>query len=132
MLLSEGALSADETGCDETGSPQMTFWTALWLGIVRFIWSLATFVAPLCFLWGCQRPLEETECVSLLDRYTDKVIDQARPSTSTAERRDLTLAARKKAELDPAFAECSDRVSRAQFDCAMQAQSADQMERCLL
>ena len=110
----------------------MTLWSAFWLGIVRFVWSFFMFVAPLCFLFGCQKPLEDPECVRLLDHYTDKVIDQARPSTSTAERLELTLAARRKAELDPAFAECSNRVSRSQFDCAMLAESADQIERCLL
>ncbi len=85
-----------------------------------------------CLLSGCRPPLDESECIRLLDRYTDKVIDQARPSASTAEHRELMLAARKKAELDPEFAECTDRVSRSQFECAMEAQSADQIERCLL
>lgn len=110
----------------------MTFWSAVWLGIARFFWSLSVFFVPVCFLFGCGPRLEEPECVKLLDHYTDKVIDQARPSASTAERRELTLAARKKAELDPDFAECSDRVSRSQFECAMEAESADQIERCLL
>ena len=110
---------------------KMTLWSAFWLAVVRIFSSVAFFTAALC-LSGCGRSLEEPECVKLLDRYTDKVIDQARPSASTAERRELTLAARKKAELDPEFAECSNRVTRSQFECAMAADSADQIERCLL
>lgn len=83
-------------------------------------------------LVACQEPLSEDECLTLLDRYTDKVIDQARPDTGQAERDELIQEARKKAKLDPAFAECSSRVSRSDFLCAMDAGSADQIERCVL
>ncbi len=83
-------------------------------------------------LSGCGRPLSEQECVELLDRYTEKVIEQARPSTSQAERSELVLEARQKAKHDPQFAECRVRVSRADFECAMRAGNADQIERCLL
>jgi hypothetical protein len=68
----------------------------------------------------------------LLDKYTDAVVDQARPSASSAERSDLQQKARQKAATDPEFALCSRRVSRRQFDCAMAAPNADEMERCLL
>lgn len=81
---------------------------------------------------ACGKPPSEQECVQLLDRYTDKVIDQARPSTKAAERLELQLEARKKAKLDPAFSECSARVDRKQYECAMAAFTADQMERCLM
>ncbi len=81
---------------------------------------------------GCDEPLTEDECTRLLDRYTDKVIDQARPSTNQSERSELILEARKKAKFDPEFSECSARVSRSEFECAMQAANADQIERCLL
>lgn len=93
-------------------------------------WGLL--VVGASFLPACQPSLKEDECIALLDRYTEKVIEQARPSTSPAERSRLLLAARKKAELDPEFAECAERVSRRQFECAMAANSADQIERCLL
>jgi len=81
---------------------------------------------------ACGKPPTEEECVLLLDRYTDKVIDQARPSTKSAERLELQIEARKKAKLDPAFSECSARVDRKQYECAMAAFTADQMERCLM
>jgi hypothetical protein len=44
----------------------------------------------------------------------------------------LQQEARKKAERDPAFAECSARVSRRTFDCAMSAANADVFEQCML
>ena len=83
-------------------------------------------------LVGCGRPLNDEECTRLLDRYTEKVIDQARPGASQAERSELVLEARQKAALDPEFAECSRRVSRNEFECAMKAGNADQIERCLM
>jgi hypothetical protein len=81
---------------------------------------------------GCGERLSEDECLRLLDRYTDKVIDQARPGAGQAERAEMIQEARRKAKIDPAFAECSARVSRTDFQCAMDAKDADQIERCLL
>lgn len=84
------------------------------------------------FSSACSKSVNEEQCGQLLDRYTDKVIDQARPSTKAAERLELQQAARKKAKLDPAFSQCSARVNQEQFDCAMAAGNADQIERCLM
>jgi hypothetical protein len=99
-------------------------------------------VARSAGLWGtlvlglacsaCQPRLNDEECFQLLDRYTDKVIDQARPGAGQAERMELAQKARKLAQQDPAFTECSSRVTRKAFTCAMDAHNADQMERCLL
>ncbi len=83
-------------------------------------------------LCGCSKPLTESECFDLLDHYTEAQIEQAHPSANRADRNVLREEARKKAQLDPAFLQCSDRVSREQFQCAMEAHSADQVERCLL
>lgn len=81
---------------------------------------------------GCGKPLSQEECGTLLDHYTEKVIDQARPKASRAERSELVFEARQKAQLDPEFSACSSRVSRNEFECAMQAVNADQIERCLM
>lgn len=83
-------------------------------------------------LVGCGQSVTEAECQELLDRYTDKQIDQARPSTTRAERMRLLRAARERAVLDPEFRACPERLTRHQFDCAMTAHNADQIERCLL
>lgn len=81
---------------------------------------------------GCGPSVTEVECRELLDRYTDKQIDQARPSTGHAERLRLRQAAQERSVLDPEFRACPDRLKRHQFDCAMAAHTADQIERCLL
>lgn len=81
---------------------------------------------------GCSPRLSEEECFKLLDHYTDKQIDQARPSTRSAERSILLEQARARASTDPEFATCRTEVSRSAYDCAMAAGSADAIERCLL
>lgn len=81
---------------------------------------------------GCGSTVTEEECRQLLDHYTDKQIDQARPSTNKRGRIELRMEAQKKASVDPEFQRCSAAVSRRQFECAMAAASADQIERCLL
>ncbi|HSC86604.1 MAG TPA: hypothetical protein VLC09_05010 [Polyangiaceae bacterium] len=83
-------------------------------------------------LAGCGEPLSEAECARLLDHYTEKVIDQARPSAKAVERAKLVAEARQRAALDPEFAACPRRVRRSQFDCALAAVSADDVERCLM
>lgn len=93
---------------------------------------VAAGLALCLFITGCGKPLSEEECGALLDHYTGKVIDQARPKATRAERSELILEARQKAKLDPEFSACSSRVSRNEFECAMQAVNADQIERCLM
>lgn len=83
-------------------------------------------------LAGCGRSLSEEECRGLLDRYTDKLIDQTRPSVKPVERQDLVDQARSKASTDPEFLACPSRVRRSQYECAMDAADVDAMERCLL
>lgn len=95
-------------------------------------WSTCAWFPCALFGIACAEPLSEAECFDLLDRYTDKVVDQARPGASSAERSELQLQARQKALLDPEFSVCSAAVSRAEFECAMAANTADDIERCLL
>lgn len=93
--------------------------------------------STLCFLCllplaGCQKSLSKEECYSLLDKYVELLLDSDRPKTSPPERLRLKEEARAKANRDPAFAECSERVSRREFECAMRASNPDGLEQCLL
>ena len=81
---------------------------------------------------GCGKPLQTNECHQLLDHYVELLLRDDRPKSSAGEVMRLQQEARKKAERDPAFAECSERVSRRSFDCAMDAQDANRLEQCLL
>lgn len=83
-------------------------------------------------LTGCQPALSQTECLELLDRYVELLVESDNPDTAALDRFKLKAEARTKANRDPAFAKCSDRVSRSQFDCAMKASNPDGLEQCLL
>jgi hypothetical protein len=95
-----------------------SMWLTLPFGLVAFV--------------GCSRAVTSEECETLLERYTDKQIDQSHPSTSSRERSKFRQLVQLKSQLDPEFAACQQRVSRSQLECAMTAESADQIERCLL
>ena len=81
---------------------------------------------------GCGKRLETSECQQLLDHYVELLLRDDRPKSSAGEILRLQQEARKKADHDPAFHECSQRVSRRSFDCAMGAEDANRLEQCLL
>ena len=81
---------------------------------------------------GCGKRPDTNECQLLLDHYVELLLREDRPKSSAGEILRLQQEARKKAERDPAFSECSTRVSRRGFDCAMDAQDANRLEQCLL
>ena len=81
---------------------------------------------------SCSKRLETRECEQLLDHYVELLLRDDRPKSSAGEVLRVQQEARKKAQQDPAFAECSSRVSRRGFDCAMRAENANLLEQCLL
>jgi hypothetical protein len=83
-------------------------------------------------LAACGKPPSHDECDALLDHYVELLVNSDRPGTNAAELHKLQLQARDKAKDDPEFRECSARVSRHAFDCAMSAPNADLLEQCLL
>lgn len=85
-----------------------------------------------CLGSGCSQPLQEAECFDLLDKYVELIIQSDSPEAPPSEMLKLKQEARLKAARDPAFAECKDRVSRTQFQCAMRASNPDGLEQCLL
>lgn len=83
-------------------------------------------------LSGCGKPLDQAECDALLERYTELLVRSDRPDTTEAELLKLKAAARARAAEDRAFKQCSSRVSRRAFECAMAADHVDRLEQCLL
>lgn len=83
-------------------------------------------------LVGCGKAPTSSECDALLDHYVELLVNSDRPGTNAGDLHKLQLQAREKAKTDPEFLQCSGRVSRRQYECAMQASSADLLEQCLL
>jgi len=83
-------------------------------------------------LGGCGKPPNTEECDALLDHYVELLVNSDRPGTNAGELHKLQVQARQKAAQDPEFLQCSKRVSRRAYDCAMNAPNADKLEQCLL
>jgi hypothetical protein len=102
------------------------------LGGRAFLRSLAGGALLLLLTAGCSKRLEAPECQQLLDHYVELLLRDDRPKSSAGEILRVQQEARKKAERDPAFRECRERVTRSSFTCAMDAQDANRLEQCLL
>ncbi len=95
--------------------------------------AFATLLAGSALLLAaCAKPPSHDECDALLEHYVELLVNSDRPGTNAAELHKLQIQARDKAKDDPEFRECSARVSRHAFDCAMSAPNADLLEQCLL
>ena len=81
---------------------------------------------------ACQKRPSADECAALLDHYVELLVNSDRPGTNAAELHKLQLLARDKANADPEFARCTERVSRRELECALNASNADVLEQCLL
>ncbi len=82
-------------------------------------------------LASCQKGVSAEACDALLDRYVEKLVGSDWPDVGVGELVRMQARARATAQTDPAFRDCSQRVSRAQLDCAMEAENVDRMEICL-
>lgn len=80
---------------------------------------------------ACSRGPSPAECTALLDRYTEKLVGSDRPDVKAGELEKLKADARARAAEDPEFAECTKKVSRSAYECAMKAETVDRMEICL-
>ncbi|MEZ4370903.1 MAG: hypothetical protein R3B07_08755 [Polyangiaceae bacterium] len=68
----------------------------------------------------------------MLDRYVGFLMQSQDPEVPFEEVRKKQREARVKAESNPEFSACTDKVSRKQYECAMQAPNADRLEQCLV
>ena len=83
---------------------------------------------------SCGRPVAETECSELIERYTELLVKEEEP-TATADRvARLQMEAHTLARRSPrlGLATCSEQVSRHSYECAMKAPTVDEIERCLV
>lgn len=92
-----------------------------------------TLVFACVFAAGCGKRLSPSECESLLDHYTARLVLSETPEASPFLVAEKQKQARELAQREPRFEfeECDDRVSRRQFECAMAAPDVDSIERCL-
>ena len=100
---------------------------------LRLIHAAACTALALTLPAGCQKNLSHRECELLVDRYVEFLLRTRNPDVSPGERMRLQGEARARAARDPRFGRCGEHISRRAYECAMQeANSADELERCLL
>ncbi|MCA9645172.1 MAG: hypothetical protein KC492_30990 [Myxococcales bacterium] len=98
---------------------------------LRGPWALLA-VPCVALFSGCSKPIDRAECDQMLDRYVGFLMQNQEPGVPFEEIRKKQREARVKAESSSEFAACTDRVSRKQYECAMQAPNADRLEQCLV
>jgi hypothetical protein len=94
--------------------------------------ALGALACGAVLLTACGKAPSHDECEALLDHYVELLVNSDRPGTTSGEMHKLQTQARQKAVSDPEFGQCSKRVSRRAYDCAMSAPNADKLEQCLL
>jgi hypothetical protein len=81
--------------------------------------------------FGCKRKVTSAQCDELLDRYASLVVHEkmkdAPPEAIHAEQ----LREREAARSDDDFKNCTAELSTEDYACAMKAQTADALEKCL-
>ncbi len=93
--------------------------------------------APLILLtvpWfvACAEPASPEQCTQLLDRYVERLGNSDGREPSSEEILRLQREARARAAASAEFARCPEHVSKRQYECAMRANSADEIDRCLM
>lgn len=83
---------------------------------------------------SCSRKLERAECSKLLDRYTELLVKDEEPEALPERIAQAQARARATAQRDARFdfSSCPSRVSRREYECAMNAPTVDAVERCLV
>jgi hypothetical protein len=80
---------------------------------------------------ACRPKVTSVECETLLDRYAQLVVTETYPDASADRISVEEQRERGEARGDDAFKNCSSEVSPSEFECAMKANSADALEKCL-
>ena len=80
---------------------------------------------------GCKPKASGAQCEQLLDRYAELVVTERFADAGATQIKAEREREKSEARGDDAFKNCSSEVSRAEFDCAMRAPSADAVEKCL-
>ena len=80
---------------------------------------------------ACRPKVSGAQCDELLDRYAAMVVGEKLPDASAAQVKLEQEREKNEARADDSFKNCSSQVSRAEFDCALRAPTADAFEKCL-
>ncbi|MEO6576612.1 MAG: hypothetical protein ABIP89_22380 [Polyangiaceae bacterium] len=85
----------------------------------------------LFILASCKKKIAQPDCEKLIDRYATLVVTERDRDASATTIKSEQAAFRDEAKGDENFQSCESKITRAEFDCAMAASTADAFEKCL-
>ncbi len=97
--------------------------------LIRFALVLGATAAALAP--ACKPKITAAQCDAVVDRYAQLVVTEKLPDAGPETIKAEQERERGEARGDDAFKNCTSEVSRAEFDCAMRAPTADALEKCL-
>ncbi len=80
---------------------------------------------------GCSKKVSQTQCDSMIEHYAELVVRDTKKDASSADIKSEQEREKNEAKNDDAFRNCTSEIEPADYDCAMKANSADAMEKCL-
>jgi hypothetical protein len=98
---------------------------------LRGPWAAGLLLASGLLASSCKPKITPSQCDALVDRYAQLVVTEKLPDAGQATIKAEQERERSEARGDDAFKNCTSEVSRAEFDCAMRAPTADALEKCL-
>jgi hypothetical protein len=93
--------------------------------------AVAAVVAAATAAGACKPKASPVQCDRLIERYAELVVREKMPDASAEVVKTEQEREKVEARGDDAFKNCPSEVSRAEFDCAMAASTADAFEKCL-
>ena len=99
--------------------------------LMRTMQTALVLGAVVAVLPSCKPKITPVQCDALIDRYAQLVVTEKLPDAGPETIKTEQERERGEARGDDAFKNCTSEVSRAEFDCAMRAPTADALEKCL-
>jgi hypothetical protein len=93
--------------------------------------ALLAACVTVAMLPACKPKITSAQCDTLVDRYAQLVVTEKLPDAGAETIKAEQERERGEARGDDSFKNCTSEVSRAEFDCAMHAATADAIEKCL-
>jgi hypothetical protein len=88
-------------------------------------------LTALLLVASCKEKVAQPDCEKLIDRYATLVVTERDRDASASTIQSEQAVFREEAKRDENFQSCVTKITRAEFDCAMAARSADAFEKCL-
>lgn len=80
---------------------------------------------------GCSKKVTPQQCDAIVEHYAELVVRDTKKDASAEEIKAEKERETKEAKSDDAFRNCTSEIEPADYDCAMNASSADALEKCL-